>query len=259
MRKLFTIASLAALTLMSCGKDKSPQVDVTEGEGSVAIVCDVATDVEVTRAELTTEVSCTTPAAEDFALLIEGVSMNYKQEYAAIAEFNDSYLYNGTYRATVTAGDVTVEGYDKATFIGSEEFEVVARQHTEVKVKATIANALVKVEVTDNFETYFPGGYTLTLTTAAGNEFDVTSQSELLFIAPESFTVSGTATKQANQSGAAAQTITLPEFSKDNLAARTIYTVKMDVSNVGQATLEISLNETLVESKVIEEELNEFA
>ena len=71
--------------------------------------------------------------------------------------------------------------------------------------------------------------------------------------------MSGTATKQANQSGAAAQTITLPEFSKENLAARTIYTVKMDVSNVGQATLEISLNETLVESKVIEEELNEFA
>lgn len=259
MRKLFTIASLAALALVSCGKDKNPQVDATEGEGSVAIVCGVATDVVVTRAELTTEVSCTTPATEDFALLIEGVSMNYKQSYAAISEFNDSYLYNGTYRATVTAGDVTVEGFDKAAFVGSEEFEIVARQHTDVAITATIANALVKVEVTDNFKTYFPGGYTLKLTTAAGNVFDVTSQSDLLFIAPESFTVSGTATKQANQSGSAAQTITLPEFKKENLAARTIYTVKMDVSNVGQATLEISLNETLVESKVIETELNQFA
>lgn len=258
MRKLFTIASLVALALVSCTNDRQPNVNV-EGEGSVTIICDVATDVTVTRAELTTEVSCTVPVVEDFGLVIDGVSMSMSQSYATIAEFNGTYLYNGTYKATVTAGDITEEGYDKATFVGEKEFEVVARQQSDVNVTATIANALVKVEVTDNFKTYFPGGYQLELTTEAGNKFNVTNQSDLLFIAPTSFKVTGTATKQANQSGAAPSTITLPEFKKENLAPRTIYTVKMDVSNVGKATLTISLNETLVEEVTIEEELNEFA
>lgn len=257
MKKFFTIASLAVLLLASCNRERT--TGETTGEGSVSILCGVTTEAEVTRAELTTQVECTVPAVEDFDLLIEGVSLSYKAEYANIAEFNDSYLYKGKYKATVTAGDITEEGYNCPTFVGSETFDVYARQHTDVQITATIANAMVKVEVTDNFKTYFPGGYKLTLTTAAGKEFDVTLQSDLIFIAPTSFTVGGTATKQANQSGSAAPTVQLPEFKKENIQPRTIYTVKFDVSSVGQATLEITLNEELVESKVIDEELNEFA
>ena len=252
MKKFFTIASLVALTLSACSKESAKPEQ--EGKGQVTIDCVVETNVVDTRAN----VSCTTPTADEFALKIEG--QNFSKEYATIAEFNaDSYLRYGNYTATVTAGDIADEGYDMATFVGSADFVVEARKHSEVEITATIANALVKVEVTENFERYFEGGYALTLTTAAGNEFDVTAQEELLFIAPESFTVSGTATKQSAQSGKEGVTVALPEFKQNEVNAQTLYTVKLDVEEAGSATLTITLNDTLVESIDIEQELNDNA
>ena len=91
MKRLFTIASLVALTLASCAKDEIKSEE--KGEGSVTIACNVATDVTETRAN----VSCTTPAEEDFALVIEGVSLGYKQEYASVADFDENSLNDGQY------------------------------------------------------------------------------------------------------------------------------------------------------------------
>lgn len=254
MRKLFTIVSLLSLAMVSCTTEENKSEE--KGEGRVSITCNVATEVVDTRAN----VSCTTPNEADFALEIDGVSLEYAADYASLAKFaENNYLHHGTYKATVKAGDVAVEGYDKAAFVGSEEFSVVAREDVEVNITAKIANALVKVEVTEAFKTYFPGGHSLTLTTAAGSEFDVTEQTEPLFIAPTSFTIAGTATKQPNQSGAEGVAVALPEYQSETLAAQTLYTVKFDVENAGRAALEITLNETLVESYDIEEELNDYA
>ena len=255
MRKFFTIASLMALTLSACSKEAAQSEQ--EGKGQVTINCKTETMVD-TRANI----SCTLPEFEDFTLKIEGLGGNsdYVAEYAAIADFNaDSYLHHGNYKATVVAGDITEEGYDKATFVGAKEFDVEARKSSDVEITATIANALVKVQVTENFTNYFVGGYNLKLTTAAGNEFDVTAQTEPIFIAPETFTISGTAVKQPNQSGAEGVTVALPEYKNDEVEAQTLYTVKMDVETAGKATLTITLNDTLVESIDIEQELNDNA
>lgn len=253
MRKFFAFASLVALTLSACSNE-SPKSEM-EGEGQVVINCAVATQVDETRANI----DCTTPAVEKFKLTIDGVDHTYTADYATIAEFNegDNYLHSGRYKATVVAGDVTVEGYDKATFVGSAEFSVSPRQNTEVEVTAKIANALVKVEVTEAFKNYFVGGHNLKLTTAAGNEFDVTAQAEPIFIAPAAFTISGTAVKQPNQSGAEGTVVTLPEYKNDEAKAQTFYTVKFDVENAGRAQLTITLNDNLVESIDIEQELND--
>lgn len=254
MRKFFTIASLFALTLSACSEEVANGEQ--KGEGRVTIDCVASTTVDETRANI----SCTTPDAEDFTLKIEGVDHTYTADYANINEFNeDNYLVHGKYKASVFAGNVNMEGYDKAAFVGSETFTVAPRKNTDVKINATIANALVKVEVTENFKRYFAGGHALKLTTAARNEFDVTTQTEPIFIAPTSFTVTGTAVKQANQSGAEGTVVTLPAYNMENAAAQTLYTVKFDVENAGGATLNITLNETLVESFDIEQELNDNA
>jgi hypothetical protein len=253
MRKFFTIASLMALTLSACSNE-SPKSDF-EGEGQVIISCDVATQVDETRAYI----DCTTPEVEDFKLTISGVDHTYTKNYATIAEFNegDNYLHKGSYKAIVEAGNVADEGYDKAVFAGSAEFDVESRKNTAVQVTAYIANALVKVEVTEAFKNYFVGGHTLTLTTAAGNEFDVSAQAEPIFIAPAAFTISGTAVKQPNQSGAEGTVVTLPEYKNEEVKAQTVHTVKFDVENAGSAQLTITLNDTLVESIDIEQELND--
>lgn len=251
MKKFFAFASLLALTLSAC-TEKEHQSE-QKGEGQVTI--SLATSAEVdTRAKI----SCTTPVLEDFALTIEGADQNL--EYASVAEFNkDNYLHFGHYKATVVAGDIADEGFNKPVFGGSQEFDVKARKDVEVAITATIANAIVKVETTEAFNSYFEGGHTLKLVTAAGNEFDVTNQSELLFIAPELFTISGTATKQPAQSGAEGVVVTLPEYKQESVAAQTLYTVKFDVETAGSATLVITLNETPVYEEVIDQELNDNA
>jgi hypothetical protein len=254
MKKFFTIASLLALTLSACSREavKSEQ----EGKGQVSISCVVETNVADTRADI----SCETPTADDFALTIEGVGHTFHADYATLAEFNaDNYLHLGNYKATVVAGDIAEEGFNKPAFVGSEEFVVEARKDVNVEITASIANAIVKVETTERFENYFEGGYTLALTTEAGNEFDVTAQSDLLFIAPASFSVAGTAVKQSAQSGEEGVTVTLPQFNQSDVVAQTLYTVKFDVETAGSATLTITLNETLVESIDIDQELNDNA
>ena len=254
MRKFFTLASLVALSMVACTNEE-PNGEANE-KGAVNFDLTVSNEVDVTRAN----VSCTTPAAEDFNLTIEGVDYDYLGEFDNIAEFaENNYLHFGSYKATVVAGDLAEEGYDKATFMGEAEFLVEARKEVNVEVTATIANALVKVETTEGFNNYFVGGHTLELETAAGNKFEVSAQTEPLFIAPGAFTVNGTATKQANQSGATGATVTLPEYKMDVAEAQTLYTVKFDVKDAGRATLEITLNETLVESIDIEQELNDNA
>lgn len=253
MRKLITLASFVALVMASC-TNETP-ADQTNAKGSVAFDLAIQTEVDDTRAN----VSCTTPAAEAFDLTIEGVGHTYSKHYAAIAEFNegDNYLRLGNYKATVTAGSLTEEGFDKATFVGSADFAVAAREKSDVQITAYIANTLVKVETTEAFNEYFVGGAKFQLTTAAGNSFDLTGKTEPVFIAPAEFKITGTATKQSVQSGAQGSTITLPEYKLSAPAAQTFYTIKFDVENAGKATINITLNENLVDSFEIDEELNE--
>lgn len=254
MRKLITLASFVALVMASCSNEEPN--DSTNAKGRVFFDLALQTEVEDTRSQI----SCTTPAAKAFKLTIEGVDNTYKKEYATIEEFHDgeNYLHEGKYRATVTAGDLSQEGYDKATFVGSEEFSVSARKSTEVNITAYIANTLVKVETTEAFDKYFVGGAQFKLTTKAGNTFDVTGKTEPLFIAPEAFVVNGTAVKQATQSGAEGATVEL-SYNMESPAAQTLYTIKFDLKEAGGANIEITLNDTVVDMQPIDQELNDNA
>lgn len=270
MKKLFTLTLLVALCFASCAKSEPTGGANNEEMGVATISIGATTDVEATRAELTTNLSgkVNVPEAEEFFLVVNGVrneageTWNNSWEFANIDEFNGTqYLYRGYYKATVVAGDINDEGYNLPTFMGtSEEFLIVPRTDVDVEITATIANAIVKVEVTDAFKEYFTGGYKLNVETDSNTFEDVTSaenSGKLLFIKPGKFTVSGTATKQANQSGGSATVI--PLSKEVTGVARTIYTVKFDVSNAGGATLKITLNDTLVHEEAIEDELNPFA
>lgn len=258
MRKLITLASFVALVMASCSNEEPN--DSTNAKGRVFFDLALQAEVEETRSEI--EINCTTPAVEAFKLTIEGVDHTYKREYANIAAFNadgENYLHIGTYKATVVAGDLSVEGYDKATFVGSKEFTVSARENTQVDITAYIANTLVKVETTEAFKKYFVGGAQFELTTKAGNKFDVTGKTEPLFIAPAEFVINGTAVKQATQSGAEGATVTLPEYKMETPAAKTCYTIKFDLKEAGGANIEITLNDTVVAVEPIDQELNDNA
>lgn len=253
MRKLITLASLVALSMVGCTNEEPK--GVANEKGAVNFDLTISNEVDVTRAE-GHYVECTTPDDDAFTLKIQGEGSLRECTFAEFAE--DNYLHYGSYTVTAVAGDVAEEGYDKVAFEGSADFEVKVRENTEVAITATIANALVKVETTEKFRNYFVGGHTMELTTEAGNTFDVSEQIDTLFVAPGEIVINATATKQANQSGAEGAVITLPE-QKVNVAAQTFYTIKFDVADAGRATLEIKLNETLVESIDIEQELNDNA
>lgn len=270
MKRFFTLALLVSFAMTSCSKDEQTAGDAAE-MGRVAINLGFDTMVDATRAEVTYDVECAVPESDEFKLLLEGVKFDFdadysfSKEYASVADVKDEYLYRGTYHATVSYGDIAEEGYNKPAFVGaSNDFQIVPRSEVEVPITATIANALVVVEVTDSFKKYFTSGYTFDVVTEAGNTFENVTAEEgenagkPLFIAPASFKVTGEATKQANQSGVQ-PTVVKMEHNFTNVAARTIYRVKMDVDTAGEATLKITLNDELVEERAVEQELNPWA
>ena len=247
MTKFKTLALLFAVALTAVGCSDEG-VESGRGRMSVALSTD-DTAIELSRASL----GLTKPAAADFALTISDVNGEVVGEWASIAEYDESTLYNvGTYSAKATYGKTSVEDFESPCFEGTKEFAVLNDQTTEVKITAYVANAVVKIECTDAFKNYFTD-YSFTLTTAAGTEIPfVAGETRRAFIDPYTFSVAGSATTQTGS------TI---KFSKEfsNIVAKTIYTVKYDVNsgNVGSTTVTVSFNDEPVAEIPVDIELND--
>ena len=111
---------------------------------------------------------------------------------------------------------------------------------------------MVTIDCTDNFKNYFPD-YEFALATAAGNSIPfVKGESRRAFIAPATFTVTGTAKTQTGTEVPISKTF-------NGISAKTLYKVLFDVNsgNIGGATITISFNDQPVAEIPIDIELNE--
>lgn len=198
----------------------------------------------------------TLPTSEQFSLEIVSSADGSTQSWPTITEFGSEkrYFAEGGYTLKVAYGDPTLEGYDITPgFAGEQQITVVARETTTAVVPAYIAQAVVAVECTDKFNSYFTSAE-FAISTLAGGEFDVTlPMTQTLFIRPQQFSIACTAVKQTGEE------ITLPLQIFTEVNPQTRYTVKFDVEQAGGATVEISLNDTLAGEIPIENELNDDA
>ena len=156
-------------------------------------------------------------------------------------------------------GDPQAEGTDKPCFAGAQEFTIIPRRTVDVAVTALLANTKVRIVCTENFLGYFHDA-AFRVTTAAGNEFPFrfgfdgeSDTTEPVYVRPVSFTVSGSALKQTGAE------VTFSEQSCPEAKPQTLYTYRFDVSQAGQTVVSIYLDDTLSETREVDEELNDNA
>ena len=258
MKQLLKMLGLVAVvtTMVAC----TDKVESQKGYGEISV--SALSSPKVSLKNVTTDDKVytinglTLPASNDFSLEIISAADASKQTWATITEFGSEkrYFLEGNYTLKVASGDPTIEGYDIAPyFAGEKEITVEARKVTTAAVPAYIGHSLVAVECTDKFNSYFTSA-AFKISTLAGAEFDVTlPMSQNLFIRPQQFAIDCTAVKQTGEE------ITLPKQIFTEVNPQTRYTVKFDVAEAGGATIEISLNNTIVGNVNIDNELNDDA
>lgn len=244
MKKHLRIAffALAAIAAMACNKLNQS----ADGGIVFAISNDESVDV-VTKGKVSDYTSL--PAAANFTLTIKDdasatVWTGLLSEWDATTP-----LAAGSYTVDAVYGAEGAEGFDKPYFTGSVGFTVNGGQNTSVNIPVSLANTIVKIECTENFNNYFTD-YSFTVKTGNATEIPfIKGETKAAFIDAFKFTVTGSLT---NQGGVTSS------FSKEyaNLEAKTCYTVKFDVDNVGSMTITVTFNDT-VETVTIDQELND--
>lgn len=278
MKKIFTIALVAAM-FVACSKENTEfRSDIPAGYGEMSITTALTPVIEAqTRAQVELPAGTTIPSdAMQFNLSIVSTdeAHSYNNSWSAVSDYSPKkdLLYATTYNVTIHTPSLdgvasSEEGLDKPYFEGTSPVTVVARTQTPVEVKASLANSIVRIVFTDNFKGYFPNGADFKLTTAAGNEFkigytaDDHSVEELYwFVRPTSFTIVGTATKQRPSASVEPQSVTFAETLNSAVAPRTLYTYTFDVKGVGTTgSVTITLNDTPIATEESDHEMNDDA
>ena len=253
MKKLLLIALVAAMAT-ACQKDSTEQ---TVGTGILHITPSVANDVNEVKNSTESNASGKTvavPALSEFSLTIKG--SDYDRTWASLTDYSadDERLTAGMYDVTIKYGNIEEEGYDKPYFYATKSVQVLDRNRTtEAELTATVGNAIVEIAMTPEFKGYFVKHEFKLKTAYTAEPFTLEENpAKDLFVAPQSVTLECACTRQNGKEEA----LTPQTFE---VKARTRHIVKYDLEKAGNIKVNITLDETLIGSEVIDVELNENA
>lgn len=290
MKKRIYILCAAAL-LAACGAEEESSIDLSipEGMGCVPIELSISDSVEsnVTKANSYDENYSIPeeliPSEDKFKLMLykksdETNEYELYKEYDKVSDYSNAevdkydpevtytqYLPAGSYAAVASdGGDIDIESSTNVVYGDSTTFTVIERNVTATKfMVAELENSIIRLKVTDNFNNYFAGGASMTLSTANGSEiavefpFDDKAQDSILFVAPETrLFLAGTATKQDPGTGSA-PSVTFSKKEVGSTVINKMNTVLVDVEEAGGATIKISLNDQIIDVPIVEIDLNE--
>lgn len=243
---LMKITAFLALPIvaLSCSEKTGGQ----DGYAAFSLTSDGIV-AEVTRSNVSDYAAL--PSADAFRLQVSdarGTSV-----YAGLLKDYDAStpLKAGNYSVTAACGSSSEEGFGKPYFSGRSDFGIAGGDSKVVKIRATLANSIVRFAFTDTFKSYYPD-YSFTLTTGGGTAIDFPKgETRAAFIDAYKFSVSGTLTNQGGKSLA---------FNKSydkSIEAGKCYVLKFDVSNVGGAAISISFDDNVEDVALSEIELND--
>ncbi|MBE6207833.1 MAG: DUF4493 domain-containing protein [Rikenellaceae bacterium] len=267
MKHLWMIPMLAAALLgTACSAEDDLQTGA--GEGNVSFSIEVPAEIAQIETRATSGYALPAelvPSVDAFALQLTGtyldaqnLSHTYQNSWETVAAFHAEKpdLNAGTYSATFTYGEASVEGVGKPYFTGAlTNFEVKANKTSTYPVTCKLANSCFTLQVSQWMLNYYKD-IQLTIHTAT-NSFTYTLTStqptELVFVNPSQvLSISGSAVKS--------QTGVEVEFPKSSiggsLAAETKYAVQVDHGSAGAGSLKITFDGTFTEVAEVEVELN---
>lgn len=235
MKKKIVIGLLGAAgglgltsSLVSCD-DYRPTTDM-DGKllVSVGLDTDVVASASNKQASPQSRAEAQSVSASDLSLKLTSESGSFAREWASAAEFSDPVTVPvGKYTLEAWYGSLEDEGFEKPYYYGSSSLTVEENRTTPVSVTASLANSMVRVEMSDMFRDYF-ASYSLTLRSELGNEIAYADgETRSVYLAPGQVTASITITKQ---NGITA-TLEPKSFTAE---ARHSYLLKFDI-NGGEA------------------------
>ncbi len=217
-----------ASSLVSCD-DYRPTSD-SDGKllVSVGLDKDVVTSPSNKQTAAASRAEAQSVSASDLSLKLTSENGSYAREWASAAEFSDPVTVPvGKYTLEASYGSINDEGFEKPCYYGSSTLTVEENRTTPVSVTASLANTMVRVEMSDMFRDYF-AAYTLTLRSETGNEIAYADgETRPVYLMPGHVTATINITKQ---NGTTAKL----EPKSFTAEARHSYVLKFDV-NGGQA------------------------
>ena len=215
-------------SLVSCD-DYRPTTDM-DGKllVSVGLDTDVVASASNKQASPQSRAEAQSVSASDLSLKLTSESGSYAREWASAAEFSDPVTVPvGKYTLEAWYGSLEDEGFEKPYYYGSSSLTVEENRTTPVSVTASLANSMVRVEMSDMFRDYF-ASYSLTLRSELGNEIAYADgETRSVYLAPGQVTASITITKQNGTTA----TLEPKSFTAE---ARHSYLLKFDI-NGGEA------------------------
>lgn len=226
---LFGAAGVAALAgLSACSDTFSPTAD---GEGKLLVSVDLNKAVVASPANKQSAPESRADAqaitASDLTLKISNETGSFSRELA-VADFTEPVTVPvGSYSLEAFYGSVDEEGFEKPCYKGTSTFSVQENQATPVSVTASLANCMVRVEMSEMFRTYF-ASYSVTLRSELGNEIAYPAdETRSVYLKPGQITTTISITKQNGVSA----TLEPKSFTAE---PRHSYVLKFDV-NSGEA------------------------
>lgn len=235
MKKQFLIGLIGAAgglglasSMVSCD-DYRPTSDM---DGKLLVSVDLDKDVVASasnkQATPSSRAEAQSVSASDLSLRLTSESGSYAREWATAAEFTDPVTVPvGKYTLEAYYGAIDTEGFEKPYYYGSSTLTVEENRTTPASVTASLANSMVRVEMSDMFRDYF-ASYSLTLRSELGNEIAYPDgETRSVYLKPGQVTASITITKQNGTTA----TLEPKSFTAE---ARHSYLLKFDI-NSGEA------------------------
>ena len=245
MKKILLAIALAVVATACHTEEEALQVG--------KIVINATTRSEVNDANTTGKTvlnESLVPAAKD--LKVEVSSNGATQTWATLSEFEQAIADGLTFAAaphtiTLSYGEKGAEGWSKPYFEGSTTVEVPMYGLTvDTDVLVGVANSIVSVETTEQFNGYFPNS-SFKINDV---EWDA-SKNELLFMNTGEVTFTREAVRPTGKPTTFEGTL--------QLKAATHHKIVFDLSTAGKAVVNITFDDEVVETIELEFELNENA
>ncbi|MBE6175336.1 MAG: DUF4493 domain-containing protein [Rikenellaceae bacterium] len=241
---LFAIA--LALVATACNNNEGEQA---LQQGSISIEVTTRGEVDNTTSANTVVLE-SAPAANELKVEIAGNDNTYTWD--TLAEFNKAVgngftFTSAPYTVTLSHGEKGVEGWSKPYFEGSTTVEVpMYGLSAEASVLVVLANSIVAIDTTSNFDGYFSEA-TFTINDMA---WDAAKEEHLFANAGEA-TIACTAKRPTGSDITLTQKVTLKPTTR--------HTILFDLDTVGKAAVTITFDDEIVATEELEFELNENA
>jgi hypothetical protein len=247
MKKILFAIALAVVAI-ACNNNEA----IPTGEGFININATTRGEVADPSSANTTKITRYLPQPESLSVKIEGE--NFLREWSSLREFNaeeELRFKSAPYTISLASDGTVKNGYGAAYFEGKAEVQVPDYDQTvKANIEVVLANSVVAITTTEQFRGYFPS-YTFSV---KGIEYDFESGDHLFIEAGETEIVCE-ATRQADLSNGKKTTL------KKSILLRptTRHILQFDLSTAGNVEVNISFDGEIVETIVLDVELNDKA